>query len=332
MQIDIKNANTNILEFEFTLNDFAKNFFVQEINNDFYPFNYAELLPPIDSSTPKIQYFDRGEQWVGTSGLQTMTDETTQKSVSRIANLWSYALPIIHIEKKVDNPQEYKYITIDFDFNTIISNSTTSDASSGFQNKINTRLSNGLFDIAINKNILYSDINTYSILNNLVSNYSTRYIRPYSSSFIPISTIPTNSAYNFFIEEHNKLSDVLTTPSNKSKILPYKYRSCFDLYIQLSSQTNYILYYLYSLKKSLCIYSNDAKSDQMGKFQFCIPNDKYIYNNNYKLLLGFPDNSINLYLNGYQTYIGKVSKGLQKNILNILNQKVLVYLSKEPIY
>lgn len=332
MQIDIKNNNTNILEYEFTLNDFAKNFFVQEINNDFYPFHYASLGTTPTDPEPKIEYFNRGEQWVGSSGSQTVSDEKGSKTALRIANLWSYGLPILHIEKKVDNPQEYKYITIDFDFNSIISNSTTSDAASGVQNKINTTLSNGVFDIAINKNIVYSDTNTYFILNNLLSNNLSRYTKPYTASIIPITSISSNMAYNFFIEEHNKLSDVLTTPTNKSKILPYKYRSCFDLYIQLSSQTNYILYYLYSLKKSLAIYAANGNQDPVGEFQNCIKNEKFIYDNKYKLLLGFVDININLYANGHQSYLSRVSKGLQKNILDILNQKVMVYLSKEPIY
>lgn len=332
MQIDIKNANTNILEFEFTLNDFAKNFFVQEINNDFYPYHYAQLRPTIDGSLPKIEYLDRGEQWIGSSGSQTIADEKGENKALRIANLWSYGLPILHIEKKVDNPQEYKYITIDFDFNSIISNATKADSLSAMQNKISTKLSNGLFDISISKNILYSDTNSYFILNNLVSNYLVRYTRPYTATIIPMNIVSSNIAYNYFVEEHNKLSDVVTTPTNKSKILPYKYRSCFDLYIQLSSQTNYILYYLYSLKKSLGLYGFNANHDPVGEFQICTPGEKYIYDNNYKLLLGFIDNNINLYFNANNSYWTPYCKGLQKNILDILNQKVMIYLSKEPIY
>lgn len=332
MQIDIKNNNTNILEFEFTLNDFAKNFFVQEINNDFYPFHYASLGTTPTDPDPKILYFNNGEQWVGSSGSQTIADETGEKTALRIANLWSYGLPILHIEKKVDNPQEYKYITIDFDFNSIISNSSRADTAATFQNKINTRLSEGLFDISINKNILYSDTNTYFILNSLLTDLA-RYTAPYTGSpIITITQYNNNLAYNFFIDEHNKLSDIITTPTNKSKILPYKYRSCFDLYIQLSSQTNYILYYLYTLKKGLCLYSSNAEVDPFGEFQICKAEDKYIFNNTCKSLYGFINNSINFYTDSYRSYWTYYAKGLQKNILDILNQKVMVYLSKEPIY
>lgn len=332
MQIDIKNNNTNILEFEFTLNDFAKNFFIQEINNDYYPFHYASLgTTPTDPET-KIHYFDRGEQWVGSSGSQTVSNGEGTQSALRIANLWSYGLPILHIEKKVDNPQEYKYITIDFDFNSIISNSSRADTASTFQNKINTILSEGLFDISINKNILYSDTNTYFILNSLLTNLS-RYTTAYTGTpIIPITTYSSNLAYNFFIDEHNKLSDIITTSTNKSKILPYKYRSCFDLYIQLSSQTNYILYYLYTLKKGLCLYSANSTVDPMGEFQICRAEDKYIFNNTYKTLYGFINNSINFYTDSFRSYWTYYAKGLQKNILDILNQKVMIYLSKEPIY
>lgn len=331
MQIDVKNANTNILEFEFTLNDFAKNFFVQEINNDYYPFHYAALGTTPTDHDPKINYFNNGEQWVGSCGMQNVSVPEGTQNALRISNLWSYSLPILHIEKKVDNPQDYKYITIDFDFNTIISNSTRADPSSGFSNRINIKLSEGLFDISINKNILYNDTETYFILNSLIKDLY-KYNTPYNSALILIKQYSSNLAYNFFTEEHNKLSDVFTTPTNKSKLLPYKYRSCFDLYIQLSAQTNYILYYLYTLKKSLCLYSVDTKQDPLGELQNCIKEEEYIYDNKYNSLYGFIDNSINFYTNAYRSYWSYYCKGLQKNILDILNQKVMVYLSKEPIY
>ena len=331
MQIDVKNNNTNILEYEFTLNDFAKNFFVQEINNDYYPFHYANLgTTPTDPET-KIHYFDRGEQWVGSIFTNTVKDESTDHSVLRIVNIWSYGLPILHIAKKVDNPQEYKYITIDFDYFYNISNSTKSDNQNIFNNKINNKLCTSYFNMSHSKNIQYSDTVSYMMINSSMSLSGNSIQYPYRSTYIPYATANLNTGVNYFYPEHNILKDSLTIQGNKSKLLPLKYLSSYDLYIQLTPNNSELLLFLYSLKKALTYYPNNASSDPLGEHQNSLINDKYIYYKNSNTLIGMLDNQSCLYKNAtYTAYT--YGKGNYNNILDILNNKVMIYLSKEPIY
>ena len=86
------------------------------------------------------------------------------------------------------------------------------------------------------------------------------------------------------------------------------------------------------MKKSLGVYSANADVDPFGEFQYCIQTDKFIYNKTMNSLTGHVNNQINMYTGSNQSYRGKYLKGYLQNLLSILNQKVMIYLSKEPIY
>lgn len=329
MQIDIKNNNTNILEYEFTLNDFAKDFFIQEKKNDFTPWTYSRMV--YTQYKTYVDYLE-SKNWLGTVSMKNF--QTIGENASRYwrgTNLWIYRLPIIKIDKNVDNPSDYKYITIVCDYSKTLSN-THLYSGNLFANNINTTLNKASFYISNNNDITEKDIDSNIYWNNQISSNPYRYTTPYGINYPDTSFSSNLVVTNVFAPPTNILKNAYNMPNNISRILPYHLKNNQTLYIQLAPYLNEIYNALLSFKQSIIVTGLTTYS---GDTIVARNNYNFIYNQNSNNLIGFSLNDYELYYNNTTSKTIQSStfmKSSFENILGILNTKVIVYLSKEPIY
>ena len=339
MQIDVKNNNTNVLEYEFTIGDFIKDFFIQEKTNNFKCEDYSIFIPSSYGTNPsnndyvpdRFQFFN-SDKWVSTFAIATVNGDSDTQMAERISAVWIYLMPILKIQKNVDDLDKYKYITIDTNFNYSFGKSTfTYMPTIETNNTMYSNIDYFAINVSNTDNIVSNGTKEYIMYNSFLRNATNKIQSPHNTTqVIPYATRAFSMMFNNFTSPTNLLKDNFTFDNKKSHLLPSKVRKCNDLYLQLDTKLNSFFIYLLSRKMTALTFPKNFAPYNMPWADTSTINP--IYDSEINTISS--NGNIYTYNNENAQYptLCRASKVFYENYVEIENKKVMIYLSKEPIY